>query len=183
MACDITAGRNDANCLDSLGGIKAIYVANFAKGMFADATIPDVGSVKGQEITALTTGGYDVFKYELRGTNNIDEANTKDINAGTSIFEGSGTITLKKQDATTQAQMVLLSKGRPQIIAEGYDGLFRIFGIKNGVDVTVNTASGADMNEFNGYTLTLASKEDNLAYFVAEGLIGESNAGFDVQTN
>ena len=45
--------------------------------------------------------------------------------------------------------------------------LFRIFGIKNGVDVTVNTASGADMNEFNGYTLTLASKEDNLAFFVA----------------
>ena len=62
--------------------------------------------------------------------------------------------------------MVLLSKGRPQIIAEGYDGSFRIFGIKNGVDVTVNTASGADMNEFNGYTLTLASKEDNLAFFV-----------------
>ena len=177
MACDITAGRNDANCLDSLGGIKAIYVANFAKGMFADSTFT------GEEITALTTGNYDVFKYELRGTNNIDEANTKDINAGTSIFEGSGTITLKKQDATTQAQMVLLSKGRPQIIAEGYDGLFRIFGIKNGVDVTVNTASGADMNEFNGYTLTLASKEDNLAYFVTSTLISVGNAGFDVQTN
>jgi len=129
-------------------------------------------------------GFYDVFKYELRGTNNIDEANTKDINAGTSIFEASGTITLKKQDATTQAQMVLLSKGRPQIIAEGYDGLFRIYGIKNGVDVTVNTASGADMNEFNGYTLTLASKEDNLAYFVASSLVvADAATGFDVQTN
>ena len=176
MACDITAGRNDSNCLDSLGGIKAIYVANFAKGMFADATFT------GEEITAMGSA-YDVFKYELRGTNNIDEANTKDINAGTSIFEASGTITLKKQDATTQAQMVLLSKGRPQIIAEGYDGSFRIFGIKNGVDVTVNTASGADMNEFNGYTLTLASKEDNLAYFVAASLIGVGNSGFDVQAN
>ena len=177
MACDITAGRNDANCLDSLGGIKAIYVANFAKGMFADATFT------GEEITAMGSA-YDVFKYELRGTNNIDEANTKDINAGTSIFEASGTITLKKQDATTQAQMVLLSKGRPQIIAEGYDGSLRIFGIKNGVDVTVNTASGADMNEFNGYTLTLASKEDNLAYFVAAGLVAENAAtGFDVQAN
>jgi hypothetical protein len=177
MACDITAGRNDSNCLDSLGGIKAIYVANFAKGMFADATFT------GEEITAMGSA-YDVFKYELRGTNNIDEANTKDINAGTSIFEASGTITLKKQDATTQAQMVLLSKGRPQIIAEGYDGSFRIFGIKNGVDVTVNTASGADMNEFNGYTLTLASKEDNLAYFVASGLVAENAAtGFDVQAN
>tara|TARA_R100000951_G_scaffold91721_1_gene80097 strand:+ start:119 stop:652 length:534 start_codon:yes stop_codon:yes gene_type:complete len=177
MACDITAGRNDSNCLDSLGGIKAIYVANFAKGMFADATFT------GEEITAMGSA-YDVFKYELRGTNNIDEANTKDINAGTSIFEASGTITLKKQDATTQAQMVLLSKGRPQIIAEGYDGSFRIFGIKNGVDVTVNTASGADMNEFNGYTLTLASKEDNLAYFVASSLVAEGAAtGFDVQTN
>lgn len=177
MACDITAGRNDANCLDSLGGIKAIYVANFEKGMFADATFT------GEEITAMGTA-YDVFKYELRGTNNIDEANTKDINAGTSIFEASGTITLKKQDATTQAQMVLLSKGRPQIIAEGYDGLFRIFGIKNGVDVTVNTASGADMNEFNGYTLTLASKEDNLAYFVDSSLVAAGAAtGFDVQAN
>ena len=174
MACDITAGRNDSNCLDSLGGIKAIYVANYAKGMFADATFT------GEEITAMGTS-YDVFKYELRGTNNIDEANTKDINAGTSIFEGSGTITLKKQDATTQAQMILLSKGRPQIIAEGYDGSFRIFGIKNGVDVTVNTASGADMNEFNGYTLTLASKEDNLAYFVAPLLMTDGT--FDVQAN
>lgn len=177
MACDITAGRNDSNCLDSLGGIKAIYVANFAKGMFADSTFT------GEEITAMGSA-YDVYKYELRGTNNIDEANTKDINAGTSIFEGSGTITLKKQDATTQAQMVLLSKGRPQIIAEGYDGSFRIFGIKNGVDVTVNTASGADMNEFNGYTLTLASKEDNLAYFVASSLVAAGAAtGFDVQAN
>jgi len=174
MACDITAGRNDSNCLDSLGGIKAIYVANYAKGMFADATFT------GEEITAMGAS-YDVFKYELRGTNNIDEANTKDINAGTSIFEGSGTITLKKQDATTQAQMVLLSKGRPQIIAEGYDGSFRIFGIKNGVDVTVNTASGADMNEFNGYTLTLASNEDNLAYFVAPLLMTDGT--FDVQAN
>jgi len=177
MACDITAGRNDSNCLDSLGGIKAIYVANFAKGMFADSTFT------GEEITAMGSA-YLVYKYELRGTNNIDEANTKDINAGTSIFEGSGTITLKKQDATTQAQMVLLSKGRPQIIAEGYDGSLRIFGIKNGVDVTVNTASGADMNEFNGYTLTLASKEDNLAYFVASSLVAAGAAtGFDVQAN
>ena len=176
MACDITAGRNDSNCLDSLGGIKAIYIANYAKGMFADATFT------GEEITAMGSS-YDVFKYELRGTNNIDEVNTKDINAGTSIFEASGTITLKKQDATTQAQMVLLSKGRPQIIAEGYDGTFRIFGIKNGVNVTVNTASGADINEFNGYTLTLASKEDNLAYFVDSSLIGAGNAAFDVQAN
>ena len=180
MACDITAGRNDSNCLDSLGGIKAIYILNFAKGLYADAFASTDPS--GQQITTLNQT-YDVFKYELRGTNNIDEANTKDINAGTSIFEGSGTITLKKQDATTQAQMVLLSKGRPQIIAEGYDGSFRLFGIKNGVDVTVNTASGADMNEFNGYTLTLASKEDNLAFFVPETLISAGNAGFDVQTN
>ncbi len=32
MACDITAGRNDSNCLDSLGGIKGIYIANYDKG-------------------------------------------------------------------------------------------------------------------------------------------------------
>ena len=56
MACDITAGRNDSNCLDSLGGIKAIYIANVEKRMFADATFT------GEEITAMGAD-YDVFKY------------------------------------------------------------------------------------------------------------------------
>ena len=30
MSCDgITAGRNDLNCLSGLGGLKAIYIANY----------------------------------------------------------------------------------------------------------------------------------------------------------
>ena len=53
-----------------------------------------------------------------------------------------------------------MSKGRPHVIAEGYDGSLRMFGVENGVDIAVNTASGADLNEFNGYTLTLTSKEN-----------------------
>ena len=53
MACDITAGRNDSNCLDSLGGIKAIYILNFAKGLYADAFASTDPS--GQQITTLNS--------------------------------------------------------------------------------------------------------------------------------
>ena len=163
MSCDITTGRVDGGCLDSIGGIKNIYVGNYT------STLKDDITLTGEEVTAVANS-VDFFKFELRGTNNIDESNTKDINAGTSIFEASGTITLKKQDKVTQGQMMLLSKGRPHVIAEGYDGSLRLFGIENGVDIAVNTASGADLNEFNGYTLTLTSKEKNLAYFVDSSL-------------
>ena len=41
--------------------------------------------------------------------------------------------------------------------------MFKLYGVENGIDIAVNTASGADLNEFNGYTLTLAGKESELA--------------------
>ena len=158
--CDLTAGRLDGGCSENaIGGIKNIYIGNWVSGFEATATLSS------EEITAVSDS-LSFFKYELRGTNNIDESNTKDINAGTSIFEGSGTITLKKQDKATQAQMMLASKGRKRVIAEGYDGSYRFYGYENGVDISVNTASGGDLNEFNGYTLTLATKESRLAPFV-----------------
>jgi hypothetical protein len=169
MSCDLTIGRYDGDCLDSVGGIKQIYIINYTYNLKTLATITD------ETITAVSSQ-LDAFMFELRGANNIDESNTKDINAGTSIFEASGTITLKKQDNFTQGQMMLLSKGRPQVIVEGYDGSLRLFGIENGVDIAVNTASGADLNEFNGYTLTLTSKEINMAYFVDPSLLVQNSA-------
>ena len=172
MSCDITTGRLDSGCLDSIGGVKNIHFANFNKDL--KSSLVDGSGV----VTSVP-----IFKYELRGTNNIDESNTKDINAGTSIFETSGTITFKKQDNDTRSQMILLSKGRPHIIAEGYDGMFKLYGVENGIDISVNTASGADLNEFNGYTLTLAGKESELALFLNEATIGASGDGtlFEVQ--
>ena len=170
MSCDLQVGRLDSGCLDSVGGVKNIYFMNYNKNLKSALTFT------GEEITAISIT-QEWYKFELRGTNNIDESNTKDINAGTSIFEASGTITLKKQDKVTQGQLMLLSKGRPQVVAEGYDGSLRLFGLENGVDIAVNTASGADLNEFNGYTLTLTSKETNLAHFIDSALVVEEGDG------
>ena len=102
MSCDLTTGRVDSGCLDSVGGIKNIYIASYY-----NSDLKDQITLTGEEITAVADS-LDFYKFELRGTNNIDEANTKDINAGTSIFEASGTITLKKQDKVTQGQVMLI---------------------------------------------------------------------------
>ena len=188
MACNIAKGRTDNACLDSLGGIKNIYFVNWAGQPPASGTIQGNATLTGEEITGMGAL-FDAYKYELRGASNIDETNTKDIAAGTSIFEASGTVTLKKQDKDTQAQLMLLSKGRPIVIteswaAQGATATFRLYGLHNGCDVTVNSASGADINEFNGYTLTVASRETNMAYYLASSLIavGKSTSGFDIQT-
>jgi hypothetical protein len=68
--------------------------------------------------------------------------------------------------------MKLLSYGRPIVITEGYDGLFKMYGLENGCDVAVNTASGAGMGDLNGYNVTVTAQEKEPAYFMDSAVLG-----------
>jgi len=159
MACDISLGRLEP-CKDSVGGLKAIYIVNYEPTFLATSTISTDDVIT---INSITPPAY---KFELRGANTFDEANEVSKENGTSFWTATGTIALKKQDAVTRKQLKLLSFGRPQIIAEGYDGQFKIYGIENGCDVAVNTVSGAAMGDLNGYNLTITAQEKAPAYFL-----------------
>ena len=161
MACDITAGRLEP-CKDSVGGITAIYIGGaYTSNLLTTATISADGEVSAFA-AALT-----FYKYDLKGANSFDQTNENSRENGTSFWTQSGTIVLKKQDKATTAQLKLLSYGRPQIIIEDYNGNFYLAGIENGVEVAVNTATGAGMADLNGYNLSLTSTEKSPANFMA----------------
>ncbi len=172
MSCDISLGRKEA-CKTNVGGLKAVYFINYDPTLLSGATITS------DEITALTSST-DAYKYELKGDNNtFEEANENSRDNGTSFFTQTGALVIKVQDAATQAELTLLSYGRPHVIVEDNNGKFRLAGAENGVEVSVSTATGGAMGDLNGYNLSFEGKERNLANFVDSSLIGDAS-GFAI---
>ena len=168
MSCDITLGRLEP-CKDVVGGIKNIFFANYASTIYTGATIDANG-----QVTAFSPA-VTLYKYELKGANHsFDEANENSRDNGTSFWNQTGTVVLKKQDLTTRKELLLLSYGRPVVITEDYNGNFKIYGFENGCEVTVNTASGAAMGDLNGYNLTITGQEKALANFVLPTIINDT---------
>tara|TARA_Y100000401_G_scaffold74536_1_gene60454 strand:+ start:182 stop:712 length:531 start_codon:yes stop_codon:yes gene_type:complete len=172
MACDISLGRKEA-CKENVGGLKAIYFINY------DATLLSGATITSNEIASLTSS-VDAYKYELKADGNTyEEANENSRENGTSFFTQTGTFVLKVQDAATQAELTLLSYGRPHVIIEDYNGNFRLAGAEHGVEVSVSTTSGGAMGDLNGYNLSFEGRERNMANFIDASLIGDAS-GFAV---
>lgn len=163
MSCDIANGRAEV-CKDAVGGIDAVYLINF--GDFnpdVDVTYNGTNTDLIDSINNVTT----LYKFGLKGANSYTETITSDRNNGTTFFSQELVINLKKQDANTQKLVKLLAYGRPQIIIRGRDNTFRIAGLQRGMDLTAGTiATGAEMGDMNGYTLTFTGMENLPANFI-----------------
>ena len=77
MACDLTKGRKEP-CKDSVGGIKAVYFADFGDITIAyDSTDTDVVD---------DLGTVTVFKYELKGNSSFEQTITSSRENGTTTI-------------------------------------------------------------------------------------------------
>lgn len=177
MACDsIYSGRLDMSCKTIIGGLKNLYILEtFDSSLRADSTIAS-------GVMTATTASNTVYKFELLAdANTFNEENEVSRENGTSLFNQTGTFSLKKQDSATQDLLEKLSKIRAQVILEDYQGNLRLAGLEYGVDFTVGTVSGGAMADLNGYNLTFTGKERSLAVYVAPALLGAA-AEFDLDS-
>ena len=173
MACDISLGRIEP-CKTSNGGLKAVYFVNWgdASGYTYDSTDTDV-------IDAVA-GTPSAFKYELKGTSSFEQTITSSRENGTTFFEQTLNVTLKKLTIADHKQLKLLAYGRPQVIIEDNNGNFFYAGLQHGMEVSGGTiVTGAGMADMSGYTLTLTGQEPVPANFLGASL---SSAGFTVVT-
>jgi len=145
MACDISSGR-ERGCKNNLGGIGAFYPFNFVENPF---------TVVNGVCTAINPDLTVAFKYELEGDgNNVAESLVPDRNAGTSLNTQTITLSLKKIDAASSAQLNLLAYGFPMAVVKDRNGIYHAIGIDDGIDFTVAQTTGGAKGEMNGYTLT-----------------------------
>lgn len=154
MACDITSGRLRP-CKNSIGGLGTLYLFNYVENPFTFAN---------GIATAINPLLTDVFQYEIEGDGNtLVEDLVSDRNTGTSVNTQTLTIVLKKIDAVSSAQLNLLASGFPMAVVKDRNGVYHAVGVQDGIDFTVNSATGGAKTDLNGYTLTGVSTTGELS--------------------
>lgn len=160
MSCDIGLGRLEP-CKDQVGGLDAVYFCNFDDLPTTAITV----SVDG-EVTAVT-GDPMLFKYDLKGTSNLEQTVTSSRDNGTTFFDQVLSLNLKKQDLSTHKEVKLLAHGRPKVIVRDNNSNFFLVGHEHGADVNGGTiSSGTAFGDFTGYNLTFQAMEKSAALFL-----------------
>ena len=173
MACDLTKGRKEP-CKDSVGGLRKIYFTDFG----------DLGTVTktDDEITDLS-GTFTAFAYELKGTSSFEQAVTSSRESGTTFFEQTLNVTLKKLTKEDHKEIKLLCYNRPHIAVETNNGEVFLMGLEYGSEVTGGTiVTGAAMGDLSGYTLTFVAQEVEPANFLETPTAADPYAGMAAAT-
>ena len=172
MACDISNGRIE-QCKDSVSGLKAVYIINYDK-LNSDSVTYLTTPVGSEDVidtwTPIDTAtALNLYKYELKSTANSFNTtiNTSREN-GTTFFEQTLVMNLKRQDAATTKNVKLLAYGRPRIVVRTMTDQFFLMGLDQGADMNAGTiASGSSLDSFNGYEgLTFVAQEELNANFI-----------------
>ena len=172
MACDLSLGRKEP-CKDSVGGLKNCYFVNFGAitGVTYNGTNTDV-------IDEVTGTSLNAYKYELKGTNVLEQPITSSRENGTTFFEQSLKLQLKKLTPKDHKELKLLTYARPYVIVEDHNGNLFLCGLENGMEVTGGTiTTGTAMGDLSGYTLELKGMEKVPANFLGDDL---ESVGFTI---
>jgi len=162
MACPITLGRKEP-CKDVVGGIRNVYFVMYdAMTIEYDTTDTDLVDDVGTDVAN--------FKYELKGNSSFEQTINASRENGTTFFEQTLNLTLKKLTKEDHKELKLLSYGRPHVVVEDYNDNLFIMGLENGADVSGGTiVTGAGMSDLSGYTLTFTAQEKVPANFIKAG--------------
>ena len=176
MSCDIANGRLEA-CKDSVAGLDAIYIINYGD-YNPDTDVTFDGTF--EDLITDVQGVANLYKYELKGANSFDQAITSSRDNGTTYFEQTLAVTLKKQDVQTHKTIKLLAYGRPHIVVRNRNNQFFLAGLNRGMDVTAGSvANGTALGDLSGYTLTFTGMENVPANFIDCATEAELSALFD----
>lgn len=162
MACNLANGRVES-CKDSISGIDAVYFINYQ----IESSDVTYNGTNTDQIDAITNVD-NLYKFEVKGSaNSFNQSIKSDRNNGTTYFEQTLTIELKKQDVATSKMVKLLAYGRPHIVVKTRSNQFFIMGLTQGSDMTAGEiGTGAAAGDFNGYKLTFVAEEAVYANFL-----------------
>lgn len=167
MSCLITSGRNEI-CKDNISGIKRIYLSNYRGYLRKDKY-----TTNGNTLTYFNDGA---TLYEIQFGNT---GNSFKETFGNDRYTQSINISLPKLDIPTNKLMEQLLNIETRVIIETNNGLIKIFGLKNGLNVnSIQLTTAGTKNGFNGYTFSFEGIEDAEAMYI-DNL---ENAGFIIDS-
>lgn len=164
MACTLATGRA-LPCKDSVGGIKAVWFADY--GTLGTLTVDAADG----ELTAIS-GTPDLFRYDVKGNSSFEQTINASRENGTSFYTQTLNLTLTKLDLETRFELIDVVRARPHVFVEDYNGNYFLLGAVHGAEVTGGTiVTGAAMGDLSGFTLTMTAEETLPAYFCASAVV------------
>jgi len=157
MSCILTNGIG-LGCLDSTGGIKSIFIANFnATGTTFSADTEGI-------ITGMTSSET-FFEYNFRKqTSSFAEEGTLSVENGTNFYIPTVTMVFHKLESTKRNAVLLLAKADTHVIVQTQNDDYWIAGKVNAMNLTTTSvATGLSFGDLNGYTIALTGAEPELA--------------------
>jgi len=170
MACsNLTAGLV-LDCIEGVGGIEVVYIANGPASSFTDNNgVVTAINVDGDPLTPS-----DFYKFEIpRQTASFTETTNVSVENGTLFYNQDLTIIFNKMEATKRNQLLLMAKATHMIIVfRDNSGKYWSVGLKNGGFMTAGTSvSGTAFGDRNGYEITLSGIEVAPTYEVSASIV------------
>jgi len=165
MPCAITAGYT-IDCRDSVGGINAVYFAEFGNVTMLDAS----GTITG--ITKVTGKRFYKFEVPTKSSATASSNPTGSTENGTLFFEQMVDLPINKRDATTRNIITTLAKNKVVVVTKDNDGVYRMYGKQYGMYLGASTGTtGAAAGDANGYVLKFEATEPE-DFFVVSATVG-----------
>lgn len=173
MACNnLSMGRIEP-CKDQVGGLNAVYFINSI-----DLASVTYDSADTDVIAQLATAATQAYKYELKGTSNFEQGINSSRENGTTFFEQTLNLVLKKQDADTHKEVKLLAWSKPVVVVEDNNGNAWLMGLEHGAEVTGGSiVTGSAYGDLTGYNVTLVAQERVPANFLKGSLPNDPFGG------
>lgn len=152
MACNLTSARG-LSCKDTVGGIKAIYLADFDPTFSASFTYAS-GELDGTD-NAITA-----FRYDVRPNTSGLETTISSEAAGSAAYTSALSVTLHglTQADSEELQKVVATRFFCWVL-DANDVVWSL-GLVNGAYVTGGTfVTGTARTDLRGYTLTIEAAE------------------------
>jgi hypothetical protein len=164
MACAIVSGYS-IDCRESVGGIDAVFFAEFGNVTILDAS----GVVTG--ITKVTGKKFYKFEIPTKSSAVASSNPTGSIENGSLFFEQTLDFPINKRDATTRNIITTLSKNKVVAVTLDKDGTYRMYGKQFGMYLGGSTGtSGAAAGDAQGYMLKFEATEKEDFFEVTNAL-------------
>ena len=162
MACSQTLAGLARDCDASLGGIKAVYIANYDD---IDTVTVTSGQISG--ITMLNSAKFKLY-YMRKGAGSMTSTLNVDNATGMNYVSTELALVFSKMDTTKRLEMTALSQGEVAIIAQDMNDAYWYLGKDEPVYSSAGTGeTGTARGDANQYTLTFT---DNSKTFPLEVL-------------
>jgi hypothetical protein len=170
MACsNLTAGLI-LDCIEGVGGIELVYIANGPSSSFTETN----GLITAISVDGVPLTPSDFYKFEIpRQTSSFTETTNVSVENGTLFYNQDLSITFNKMDVTKRNQILLMAKATHMIVVfKDNSGKYWSVGLRNGAFMTAgSTTSGVAFGDRSGFEITLSGLEIAPTYEVSASIV------------